>query len=194
LQALHICREIREEAKKFFFQNKFYLQFTYPRNLAQNLPQSFAENIQNVTYHWDGRNKEISWIARLAKFDSLKDLHITFGTMLAGRHLTPPAKPNKLYQDDKTIKRFSIAPGFDKLVLIRGLNCVTFSSVDYNHHPQTRADMKAFEKFLNRILTQPKEASTVVSPISALQTDLGIYRADYNIESYKESCSLAESQ
>jgi hypothetical protein len=162
VKVLHICKWIRAEAKDYFFQNMFELQDHYG-NIQRALPPSIGNYIREMTYRWDGRVKEVQWIASLSKLNSLKVLHIAFATELGTRHQFPPAKPQKLYTDVENIKRFSIARGFDKLAQIRGLERVTFSSQVYQDDPTTLADAKAFEIFLNQTLTLPKPPPAIVS-------------------------------
>jgi hypothetical protein len=169
---LHICRDIRDEAKKFFFQNKFSFQdASYRHDFVRNTPQFFQENIKEVSYYWAGRTKEIGNIGMLAKLPKLKILHITFGSLLLNRHNSPPARANKLHQDEKKIKRFSVLAGFDKLSLLRGLERITFSlSGGIMQGPsfqntKDKADIKVFEEFLNRTLTQPKPKAVRPSQI-----------------------------
>ena len=146
----------------FFFKNNFFVQGN-PGEFSKNMPPSLADNLRELTFEWSGRGKEASWIAQIGKLPNLKIFHVTVGCLLCRVHHRPPIKPNKSYQDDETIKKFSVAPGFDKLVLIRGLDWVTFSSALGEYYGVRDADVKAFEEFLNKVLTLPKPIPVVVS-------------------------------
>lgn len=172
---LHLNQEIRNEVivgYEFFKKNNFFIQGnTYRSPFSNDMPKDIANNLQHLTFEWEGRVKEVSCIAHIGKtLPHLKTLHISFGRTLARVHERPPVKKaNKLHQDDKSIKKFSVIPGFDKLVLIRGVDSVKFSP----HYPGlysdlagtlTEAEVNVFEAFLNTELTQEKPKPVEVSP------------------------------
>lgn len=104
--------------------------------------------------------KEAAHFTKLANLPQLKIFHINVSYLRTSRRRNANAKPNKEYQDDESIKPYSQALGFDKLVQIRGLKRVTVVIPGYfDHSPESVAALKTFEALLNGILPFAKTYS-----------------------------------
>lgn len=105
---------------------------------------------------------------------------------------------NKLYQDEEgdAINKFSKAHGFDNLVQIRGLLSVSLIVPPWDGE-KYREVVKAFEAFLKRTLTMPKDSSvsqiTTESHSFKLSERLGYCEnsrsADFNTEESDQATS-----
>lgn len=169
---MHLNKQIRNEVQvgyKFFARNNFFIQHVgHMSEFSKAMPISISDHVQELTYVWDGRVKEASWIAYIPKtLPNLKILHILIGYHVAEIHHNPPvSRANKLHQNNVAIAKFSVVPGFDKLVQIRGLHSVTVGSKSPTLYTSnvvhlTATEVQVFEAFLNQELTQQKPNTKV---------------------------------
>lgn len=159
-----VCRQFAEEVRPLFYKNNFNLRphrwndFNFPR-------PTIAENVQEVTYSWCGLAKEAPHFAKLASLPKLKILNLDVSD-LTDRRRNTSASPNQEYQDNESLKPYCGYVGFDKLVKLRGLKRVSivrwvFYRVSLK--AEKPAGIKAFETFLNGVLTLPKPPARQVS-------------------------------
>lgn len=161
LSIMQSCRQLYQETRPFFYRNTFNLQAKYMGDLDSR--PGFLDHVQIVKYLWRGSRQDINSFKALANsFPQLKALHIEFDSNLACR--ASDNSKSKLFQNDPSIRKFSRAYGFDKLVQIRGLEEVKvpypFGNESVTSHfwrsKITPSETTSFEAFLASLLTQPK--------------------------------------
>lgn len=163
---MRVCRQFAGEVWPLFWKQTFRIENLRLLGFTKKYKE-FGENVVKFEYHWSGTVSEKSNFIQLAKFASLKFLHISLNSNFPNPRAVRHVNRNKLCQEDESLKMFSSVAGFDQLIMIRGLEKVVFSIGDWGwwlHGFAARvAAVKVFEDFLMKTLTQPRPPMVEVS-------------------------------
>lgn len=137
-----------QESLTFLYRNTFRLNGLEISSLSKT-NTVFQSRVRDLDFWWPGYVRDSATFRWIAGFPQLKILRLSYYCANDTRNR------NTLYQDHDAV---SWGPhrshGFDSLVRLRGLEKVTVSEGF-----GTKDEKKAFETFLMRILTLPKEVS-----------------------------------
>lgn len=111
------------------------------------------DNLRNLDFWWGSYTKDSRTFKWMATLSGLKVLKLSYGTGAATNWGIPNHR-NILYQDyEEETYGLCHSKGFDQLVSLRGLEKVIVARC-YSH---TEEEKNAVERFLNGILTLPKD-------------------------------------
>lgn len=156
-------RRFYEECSQFYFINTFHLEHKQIVKL-RTMP-NLVKKPQEIQFDWEVKYSDAKSFSDLGGYPNLHvlNLSVRYGCLRLSETVW---SRNRLFRDEPSIKRFYNLPGFDNLVSIRGLQCVTFK-VDRLDDPrndisaETQKDIEAaanvFEDFLNKELTKQKD-------------------------------------
>jgi hypothetical protein len=165
---MQTSKAVYAEAKPFYYQNTF--AFNDTRTALEPALPPLRQNMTTMTYRWPGASKtKDAFIARFVNTcENLATLTIaiTRNSLYLGRPNHWFYVPQKLHEhDDATIAEFRRHSDFDSLASIRGVKVVNVDATELLKEPVyifeggaavTPEKIKAFEDFLNRVLTQGK--------------------------------------
>jgi len=170
IQLTATCRQIYEETRSLFWRNNFKISdFNKQTKLLVPL---LTENLREVMFGWWAFKLKDPQILRMLKdCKKLKILHLrlTKWSILSDNDSSNPRR-QYLHQDEPAVAKFKRTNGFDDLLSLRGLELVTVKN-DYEDRarlkPEALSDeeLKAFESFLSKQLTQPKSPKVCVNVI-----------------------------
>lgn len=166
INILHVNKAIREEALNFFYRNTFIFESTYARAYMR-VRDIFLANVQRVEITWYASPCQTARLfVALANAPQLEVLNIVLGKRMLD---TPAPRTEELHRNASTHVKFTLAPGYDSLIELRGLKSVTVHDPRWDSKPLhqrrvqiAKSEIKAFEDFLNGILTQPKTEQPLV--------------------------------
>ncbi|KAE8442390.1 hypothetical protein EG329_003406 [Mollisiaceae sp. DMI_Dod_QoI] len=158
---MQTCKDIYQEARPFFYRNNFHILDIRKHEPIEPVLPALMDNMREVTFSWLGiQVREIPILKFLATCKNLKTLNVILNSCCLQQG---PGSlhylPQKQYQNDDTIKKFRGCRSFDRLVSLRGLERINVCRALRDPDIVDDAERKAFEDFLNRILTQPKPIS-----------------------------------
>ncbi|KAF4624850.1 hypothetical protein G7Y89_g13321 [Cudoniella acicularis] len=152
------CRQIYDEASPIFYRNNFRFYEVPKDPLAIISFEKLGVNMREVTFEWWAFvQKDKHALRMIGSFPKLEILHIVITRWCVGDLRRP--RRQRLHQNDNSISKFSKTAGFDEIASIRGLKKVTVSFSTTNgpfRGSVSDAQLRTFEDFLNRELTQPK--------------------------------------
>ncbi|KAM3084208.1 hypothetical protein ACMFMG_001686 [Clarireedia jacksonii] len=155
LGILATCHAIYQECIPFFWKNTFTVN-DLPKSF-QSIKEYFMRNVRKASFEWFGyRMKDPLTLQMLHKCKKLESLHIVLTGHCGSGGLYD--RPQYLFQDDPSIRRFCKTNGFDSLISFRGLKRVTVSrtATTSNYYASaSKAEFDTFEKFLIMKLTEP---------------------------------------
>ncbi|QSZ31049.1 hypothetical protein DSL72_000610 [Monilinia vaccinii-corymbosi] len=163
LGLLATCRSINAECTKFLWKNTFDLSAPSMKSL-KIYKEILVQNIRHVKCSWTGSySKDMFILGMITNCQNLESLEIKLGGGCVERpngYAYYTRKPQHLYQDDNSIRKFSRTNGFDRLVSLRHLkNVVVTTTFGFEAAIRdgtvTEAEVKTFEKFLRKKLTTP---------------------------------------
>jgi hypothetical protein len=147
-----------QESLPFLYRNTFRLSGLEISALSRFNPV-FQSRVRALAFWWGGSVRDSAVFRHIARFPQLKTLKLTYYAYHP-EYTSRTWNRNTLYQDDEGVRWGPRrGHGFDSLVQLRGLDKVIVEK-GYG----TIEENKAFEAFLMRILTMPKEVSISKKP------------------------------
>jgi len=154
LALLRTSRTVYEEAAPFFQKNTFIVDYFLPARLKVMI-EGLNENIRILEVHVNGNYvKDQEMFLFLQSCKSLKKLTVIYST---GAQYRRRSRPQRLYQDDLTLAKFSRLNGFDILCSLRGLEKVKIVVTEPSlnaHYGIKETERLRFEDFLMTKVTQ----------------------------------------
>ncbi|KAG4432162.1 hypothetical protein IFR05_012354 [Cadophora sp. M221] len=167
IQLRGTCRQIYEETSSVFWRNHFRLHDICGR-IKLLLPK-LTDNIQELSWAWwNFKIKDANTLRAIQEFKKLRVFNIKLTEYCVDSPMRPRSSRQFLHQQEPTIAKFNKTSGFDILISMRGLERVTVSNSAsgtcmIKPSDASDAEIRAFEVFVNRELTQPKEPKTTAS-------------------------------
>ncbi|KAH7417872.1 hypothetical protein BKA64DRAFT_181639 [Cadophora sp. MPI-SDFR-AT-0126] len=161
IQLRGTCRQIYEETSSIFWRNHFHI-YDICRKIKPLLPK-LTENIQEITWSWWGfKIKDPHALRIFQEFERLRIFHLVLSKYCVYSPTRPGSSRQSLHQHEPAAAKFNKTSGFDNLISMRGLETVTVENSTSDNckikfEDASDAEILAFETFLVRELTKPKE-------------------------------------
>lgn len=171
LALMQTSKQMYAETRPFFYRNSFDLTEMTKRTWGTLIPD-LRNTLRRVSLLWQTRyGAERNTFLMLQRFENLKELDLIISKKCA-YYAHYYGGNQHLYQDNKSIGKFSKVYGFDQLVGLRGLDKVTVLNDKGKHNAPpifvTHAEIEALQTFLQGILKEPKPIPEVAVPVSSL--------------------------
>ncbi|KAH7370326.1 hypothetical protein BKA65DRAFT_488199 [Rhexocercosporidium sp. MPI-PUGE-AT-0058] len=161
IQLRGTCKQIYEETSTIFWRNRFRIS-DICRRMKPLLPK-LIDNVQELSWAWwNFKIKDANTLRAIQEFKKLRILNIELTEYCVDSPVRPNSSRQFLHQQEPSIAKFNKTSGFDLLIGMRGLERVTVTnsasdSCKIKPSAASDAEIRAFEVFVNRELTQPKE-------------------------------------
>ncbi|KAH6718155.1 hypothetical protein BKA61DRAFT_599122 [Leptodontidium sp. MPI-SDFR-AT-0119] len=170
IQLRGTCRQIYEETSSIFWRNHFRLHDICGK--IKILLPKLTDNIQELSWAWwNFKIKDANTLRAIQEFKKLRIFNIKLTEYCVDSPTRPRSSRQFLHQQEPTIAKFNKTSGFDILISMRGLERVTVTNSAsgtcmIKPSDASDAEIQAFEAFVNRELTQPKEPKVTTASVN----------------------------